>query len=277
MADYGCAATSTNTIYTVLQSATDSVGDTTSMALPTVTGNAVTGYNDMTGTGGSSSPTNDTYSTGTSTRKKVAVGLIIGIVIAALAILFFIGMGVFCLLKRKKKQRQLAANAQAVAAAQANRPQSMFPQSQQQQPPMQMQPQQGGFIPQPNAQQGGFVPPMSPQSPQPTINGYFPPPGQQEQKYNGHTSVTEYAVTPISSPSSPVPAYAQPYGTPNALPMSSQPTAHAHYHNPNDGSPGVSPPAQFQRPVVGAHEVDAVSVPHVPQGSGPVYEMGQGR
>ncbi|KAH7390682.1 hypothetical protein BKA66DRAFT_568618 [Pyrenochaeta sp. MPI-SDFR-AT-0127] len=294
LADFGCASTSSNTIYTVLQRATDNVGDTTSMSLPTVSGNAVTGYKETT-TGGNTQPTNgytggSGSTTGTSRRtKKIAIGLIVGIVIVILFVIFAIIVGVIFFLKKKKKQQQLAANAQVVAAAQANRPQSMFPP---QQAPMQMQqPMQGGFVPPPNPQQGGFVPPMSPQSPQPTLNGYFPPPGQNEQKYDPHVSVHEYGASPISNPPTPAPAYSQPHGKPVAPPMPANPNVQAYYHTPADGAHevdaiGVSRPppqgyvppvAPYQNPVVGAHEVDASSMPHAPQQSGPVYEMGHGK
>ncbi|CAO2654297.1 Nn.00g110300.m01.CDS01 [Neocucurbitaria sp. VM-36] len=295
IADYGCAATSSQTIYTVLQSGTDGLGDTTSMALPTVSGNAVTGFEDTTASaaptyvpsgGGGGSSSSSTHRTG-----KIAIGLIIGVVIAILFVLFLIIIGVIVIIKRKKKQAQLTANAQAVATAQANA-QSAYPKPQQQQPQMHMQqPMQGGFVPPPNPQQGGFAAPMPPQSPQPTSNGYFPPPGQSEQKYNPHTSVYEYAVTPISNPPTPAPAYSQPFGSPVVPPMPTPMSVQAHYHTPADGahevdSNGVSrppppqvasPSGQYPRPVVGAHEVDASSAPRPPQQSGPVYEMGQGR
>lgn len=285
------------------------------MTLPTLSGNAVTFQllNDGTNTdtGSNTSPTdvtNSGFNNGTTnpTVKKVAIGLIVGVVVAALAVVFFLIMGICCCIKRKKKQRQLAANAQAVAAAQANRPQSQFPppqQQQPQQPQMQMQmqsPPPAGFMPGPGPQQGGFVPPMPPASPQ--HNGYFAPPPPQDQKYNGHTSVTEYAVTPISAPSTPAPQYAQPYGHPNAPPMPQQ-DVRAHYYNPADNngqlspmpqSPQpVSPPAQYIKPHDGAFEVDAVSVSTPPPAagqpvqstqstapplpSGAVYEMGTGK
>lgn len=299
IADYGCASTSSNTIYTVLQRGTDSVGDTTKMTLPTVSGDAVTGY----ATGTDSDPQQTTvYSGGGSgsggsssgnsrrTKKKIAIGLIVGIVIVALFVIFVVIIGVVFFLKKKKKQQQVSANAQVVAAAQATRPQSMFPPPQG--PPMQMQqPVQGGFIPPPNQQHGGFVPPMSPQSPQPTLNGYFPPPGHHEQKYDPHMSVHEYAATPISNPPTPAPAYSQPLGGSAAPPMPQKPNVQAYYSAPADGAHevdaiGVSRPppqgyvppvAPYQSPVAGAHEVDASSAPHAPQQSGPVYEMGQGR
>lgn len=303
IADYGCAATSTNTVYTVLQRATDQSGDSTSMTLPTMSGNAVTGFNEATDTAipttyatsggygddsssGSSGGSSST-STHARTKKKLAIGAIIGIVVVVLFVIFFVIMGVFFCLKKKKKQRQLAENAQAVAAAQATRPQSMFPQ-QQHQPPMQMPMQQGAP---PMQQQGGFVAPMPPQSPQPTINGYFAPPGQSEQKFNAHTSVHEYAATPVSNPTTPAPAYSQPYGNPGGAPMPGQSTMQPYHHTTAAGafeadSRGVSPPApqqavspisQYQGATGGAHEVDAISVPQGGPGARPVYEMGQGR
>jgi cbb3-type cytochrome oxidase subunit 3 len=142
IADYGCDTTSTNTVFTVRQTARDGSGGTTSTRLPTVAAAALT---IPTGT------SNDT--TTRKTVKKIAIGTIIGIVVAALFIIFFIIIGVVMFMKKKKKQQQLAANAQIVANAQANRPQSQY------QPP-----------PPPQMQQGP-PPPMPTQSPQPTING----------------------------------------------------------------------------------------------------------
>lgn len=278
VADFACDSTSRNTVYTVRQTATDGVGDTTSTRLPTVAAGAVT-----LPTGSSSS------STSRKTAKKLAVGVIVGIVIAVLFLLFFVIIGIVMFLKKKKKSKQLANNAQIVATAQANRPQSQF------------QPQP----PQPQMYQGQ-QPPMPTQSPQPPVNGYFPPPNQQEQKY-GHTSVHEYAMTPISNPSTPAPAYAQPHMAPNAPPMPQQHTGN--YQPPNNGaheapspvqymgqyqpptngahevaSPQLaqqqqfiaSPAQQYSSPNVGAHEMGASSVPHAPGNATgrPVYEMG---
>jgi hypothetical protein len=174
-------------------------------------------------------------------------------------------------IKKKKKNQQIANNAQIVANAQANRPHSQY---QPPPPPLQMQ------------QPGGFAPPMPTQSPQPT-NGYFSPPAQQEQKY-GHTSVHEYALTPVSNPPTPAPAYNQPYGSPVVPPMPQQqyqPPANGAFEAPANVGVSrpppqavVSPIQQHSSPVVGAHEVDANSVPQTPgQKPGPVYEMGQGK
>ncbi|KAF1916214.1 hypothetical protein BDU57DRAFT_573993 [Ampelomyces quisqualis] len=132
------------------------------------------------------------------TGSNTAVGVIIGIAIVVLFLLFFVTIGIVMLLKRKKKQKQIARNTQIIANAQANRPQSRF----------QLSPQM------PQGQQA----PMPTQSPQPIANRYFPAPNHQEQKY-GHTSIHEYTPTPISNPSTPAPAYAQPYKAQNAPPM----------------------------------------------------------
>lgn len=260
--DFACDSTS-GTISSILQTASDSF-ETTSISLSTVAAGAVAVY-DGSGSSGSGS---GSYTSGSSrrTKKKLAIGTIIGIVIAVLFLLFFIAIGVFMFIKKKKKQQQLAANAQIVAA---NRPQSQF---QPAPPPQQMQ------------QQGG-PPPMPIQSPQTTGNGYFSPP--QEQKYNAHTSVSEYAMTPISNPSTPAPQYSQPYGAPqNAPPMPQQQIAQYMYPTNNAhevaGSPhphqqpSVSPVQQHvsPAPAPAAHEVDAMSVPQAPKTGGPVYEIG---
>jgi preprotein translocase subunit SecG len=302
VSDFYCDSTSAIGAFTIRQTATNYLGSTTSTSLPTVAAGAL---NDPTGSSGSSGGSGNSGNSNTTTyrrAKKLAVGAIVGIVIAVLAIFFFIAIGIVMCLKKKKKQKQIAANAQIVANVQANRPQSEFqpappPQQQQQ---MQMQPQM--------QQQG----PMPTQSPQSTQNGYFSPPNQQDQKYNGHTSVQEYG-TPVSTSSTPAPAYVQPYMAPNAPPMPQQHSGQ--YQAPANGAHEISSPVQqqhtgqyqtpmngahevpspigvsqqhsqqetstaqyFSRTPAGAHEVDAGSVPHAPgKTSGPVYEMGQGK
>jgi cbb3-type cytochrome oxidase subunit 3 len=215
IADYGCDDTSTNTIYTIRQTAKDTAGGTTSTRLPTAAAGAVN-----IPTGSSSNTTNHKVA------KKLAIGAIIGIVVAVLAIFFFVAVGVFMFMKKKKKQKQIAANAQIVADMQANGPQASY-----QQPP-------------PPPQQMQHPTPMQNQSSQPTGNGYFAPPNQQpgEQKFNPHNSVHEYAMTPISNPTTPAPMYAQPYGSP-APPMPQQYTA------------------QYQAPANGAHEIPSPMTP----------------
>ncbi|KAF2031093.1 hypothetical protein EK21DRAFT_100025 [Setomelanomma holmii] len=272
VADYGCDSTSHFGVLTVRKSATDTVGDTTSTSLPTIAVGGVIistpGSSSGGGSGsGSGSGTGNSTTTSRKTAKKLAIGTIIGIVIAVLFLLFFVIIAVFMSIKKKKKNQQIANNAQIVANAQANRPQSQY---QPPQPPPQQMQQPGGT---------GFVPPMPPQSPQPTVNGFFSPPAQQEQKY-GHTSVHEYAATPISNPPTPAPAYNQPYGSPVVSPLMPQqqyqpPTngafeAPAHVGVSRAPQPVVSLVQQHSSPVVAAHEVEGNK-------PGPVYEMGQGK
>jgi hypothetical protein len=250
--DYACTDVSSDTVYTVLQRGTDAFGDTTSIEIPTLSGNAVTGYE--TSEGG-----NNDHKTG----KKIAIGLIVGVVIAALFILFCVVVGVCCVLKKKKKQRQLAANAQAVAAAQANRPQSQYPPP----PPPQMQVQQPQMQMQQPQMQMQQPPTMQPQQTHQSPTGYFSPPthfqppSPLEQKTNSHTSVHEYAPPSISSPPTPAPAYVQPqYSNVPAMPSSTAPAINQHHNSET-----------------GAHEVDAISVPRPSPHGGPVYEIGKGR
>ncbi len=277
IADYGCAPSAVGSVYTVRQRATDDFSATTTITLSTLSGKAVTGFDAS--TAGGSQPTNDPYyDTPTHTAKKIAVGLIVVIVAVILVVIFVIVIGVIFCLKKKKKQQQIAANAQAVAAAQANRPQSVYPT---QQPPMQQ-----------TQQPGGFVPPMPSQTPQPSNNGYFAPPGQNEQKPTGLTSAYEYPQTPISNPSTPAPAYSQPYGPPSGPPpvpsMPGQQNTQPYYSPPAGGvhevgggdvsrpSPqqGASPIIQPQAQNFGPAEVHATSAP---SNNGPVFEMGSGR
>ncbi|KAF2796575.1 hypothetical protein K505DRAFT_415632 [Melanomma pulvis-pyrius CBS 109.77] len=271
VADYGCASDSFSTIQTVLQSASDTANSlTTSMSLPTLSGNAVTGIDGSStdtdtdtafatettdgGIFGTATETDSFFAVPTiapvsgggskkkATAKKVSISLIIGIVVGVLFLLFIIAALVIFLCVKKKKQRQLAANQQAIAAAQASRPQSQYPQ--------QMQQQQ--------------QPPMPHQTPQPQYDGYFKPAGQQPppqspytnpsepHKFNPQTQVHEY---PVSNPPTPAPPYVQPY----------------YAAGPN------APPMPMREPTPGTHEVDAISVPQAPGQQGPVYEMGQGR
>lgn len=233
--DYGCAANSDSSISTVFQTAVDDFGGTTSMSLPTVAASAI----------------DTTSSTTRKTTKKLAIGVIIGIVVAALFLLFCVAIGVLFCVKKKRKQRQITANTQAMAAVQATRPQSQYPppqqtyqHSQQQQPaPMQTQMQQPSL----------YHPPSDPQSPVSTTTPYFAH-ATHEEKPNAHTSVHEYAVTPISSPSTPAPVYVQ----------------------PRPVHPPVPVVSQYQAPAQ-AYEVDAVSAPRVPSQGVPVHEMGSGK
>jgi hypothetical protein len=312
VSDFGCDSTSIFGALTIRQTASGGLGSTkvASTSLSTLTAGldaAVTTDNSYTYTGGSGGTSggtttynSDTYTTG---KKKLAIGAIIGIVIAVLAIGFFVIIGIVMCLKKKKKQKQIDANAQIIANNQGNRPQSEF----MAQPQMQPQMQQGPT-----------------QSSQPALNSYFAPPGQQEQKYNGHTSVQEYP----SPTTTPAPAYVQPYMA-NAPPMPqngqyqppangahevpSPPVPQGQYappangthevpspisqqqyqppvngahevHSPNIAQPynqAVSPSPvqqQYTGPTAGAHEVDAGSAPRAPGNTnGPVYEMGQGK
>jgi hypothetical protein len=247
VSDFGCDSTSQFGALTIRQTATGgrSGTGTASTSLPTVSAGALdavtTGGSDSYtgGSGGTTTGSSDTY---TRRTKKLAIGVIVGIVIAVLAVLFFVIIGIVMCLKKKKKQKQIAANAQIMASNQANRPQSEF----QPLPPQQQQQMQ------PQMQQG---PPQPTQSPQPTLNGYFSPPGQQEQKYNGHTAVHEYS-TPVSNPTTPAPAYVQPYMA-NAPPMPQS----GQYQPPANGAHEVPSPVpqqhsgQYQPPMNGAHEV----------------------
>ncbi|KAH3962700.1 hypothetical protein HBI73_159580 [Parastagonospora nodorum] len=232
--DFGCDSASTGSIITVRQTAQDGFSGSTSTRLPTVTAGAVT---ETTGTSGSG--TSGSYTTPSSrTSKKLAIGAIIGIVLAVLGLAFLAIVGVCICMKRKKKQKQIAANAQLMANVQASRPESQFqPQMQMQQGPPQV---------------------MPPQSPPPPMNGYFPPPNPQEQKYTGHTSVQEYKVSPVASnATTPAPAYVQPYMASNAPPMPHQ----GQYQPPANGAHEVASPVegqyggQYQAPLNGAHEV----------------------
>jgi hypothetical protein len=234
---YGCDADSDSIISSVLQHATDDVGGTTSMALPTVAANTViTDSND-----------DSTYRK----TKKIAIGLIVGIVVVALFVIFCIAIGILFFLKKKKRQRQIAASAQAMAAVHATRPESQFP------PPQQIH--QYSQQQQHHAQTQSYQPSLF----QPSIDhqahtpSYFPS-GAHEEKLSVQATVHEYATAtvspPISSPSTPAPVYAQPHGVSPPMPVINQ------YHTHVD-----------------AQEVDAISIPHAPNQTGSVHEIGAGK
>ena len=209
--DYGCASTSDSFFQTVLQSATDTFfSSESSISLTTLSGSAVTGWDEEDGGGGSTYPTSNP-SNGSSSRKKkkgvkLGLGAIIGIVVVGLFILFVIVAGIiFCMMK-KKKARQLAANQQIMETQQQTRPQSQYafappnPQLQQQVPPPPM--------------------PTVPPTPQPGLaNDYFGKGGagspQVVQVADPHkvpmTPAQEYMQSPISNPPTPAPAYVAPY------------------------------------------------------------------
>ncbi|KAF2703187.1 hypothetical protein K504DRAFT_463812 [Pleomassaria siparia CBS 279.74] len=270
VADYGCATDSNGLVQTVLQSASDTINSlTTSMRLPTLTGNAVTGIASSSNTdapteteasptettdGGLfgtsietdafvSHPTIDPVSGGDSktktTKEKISITVIIGSVVGVLFLLFIITALVIFLCVKRKKERRLAANQQVIAAAQGFRPQSQYPPQMQQQQPL-----------------------MPTQTAQPQYDGYFNPAVQHSlpqspytapsdpQKHTHQTQVQEYT---ISNPPTPDPPYVQPYYA------------------------GSAPPIPTREPELGAHEVDAISVAHAQGQRGPVYEIGQGK
>jgi hypothetical protein len=222
------------------------------MTLPTVAANTL--------------PTDISYNNNTARKKakKLAVGVIVGIVIVGLFVLFCVAIGILFCVKKRRKQRQIAASTAAMAAVQATRPQSQYPPHQQQQqqqqqyqypssqsqqqPPMQTQMQQPSL----------FHPSIDPQSPVSTTSYFSNAAQTHEEKPNAYTSVHEYASTPASpptsNPSTPAPTYSQPHGVPPPMPVVSQ------YQAPTE-----------------AHEVDAVSVPHAPNQTGPVHEIGHGK
>ncbi|KAJ4992542.1 hypothetical protein SVAN01_01925 [Stagonosporopsis vannaccii] len=238
---YGCVDYSDTSIATVLQHATDDFGATTTMTLATATANPAI--------------TDSANSKVRNTAKKLAIGVIVGIVVVALFIVCCIAFGILFCVKRRRKQREIAASTQAMAAVHATRPPSQFPP-----PPVQqvyqyptLQPQQA---PQMHMQQPSlFSPSVGPQSPVMNAPSYIPQ-GPQEEKPGAYTSVQEYPVSPpVSSPSTPAPVYAQP----QAVPPSPMPVV-----------------SQYQVESQ-AHEVDAVSMPHVPGQEGPVHEIGNGK
>ncbi|KAF2108317.1 hypothetical protein BDV96DRAFT_587584 [Lophiotrema nucula] len=279
--DYGCGTDAFDTIQTIYPTGIDG-SSTSSLTLETISDDAIvfsdassefsdlssdfTGFASATDTGIFSDFTTDTLETATDSdpqqtqlptvggagktktkkgKKKVSIGLIIGVVIGVLVLLGVIAAVLIILCVKQKKKKQLAANQVAIANAQAMRPQSSV------NPAAQPQMQQ--------------APPPVPQQHNPGAEGYF---NQQQaygndQKINPQTQVHEHGVqTPISNPTTPAPPYAQPYyaTSPVVPPM-----------------PTPSPaPYPAREPTPGTHEVDAISVAHPPnsQPGQVVHEIG---
>lgn len=299
IADYGCDSTSADTIYTVRQTGTDGFGSASSTHLSTVAAAGITTATDI-----SHTPSRNTR------NKKIATGTIIGIVIAILAIAFFIIIGICMCLKKKKKQKQIAANTQIVANAQANRPQSQFqpvpPPQMQQAPPPPMptqspQPTMSGYFPPPMNQQEhkynghtsvheysnastpvpAYVQPyMAPNAPpmpqhhsgqyQPPMNGAHDIPSPIPQQHTGQYQLPINGAHEVPSPVSQQHSgqYQGPINGAHEVP--SPDMAPSAQLQPQ----ATAPTQQFPSPAGGAHEVDAISSPHAPGKTGPVYEMG---
>ena len=266
VADYACGTINSG-VLTVLQTAEDEVSYYWK-TLSTLSGNAVTGWGDSSSVVKVTTESSDIISDPSSAdgsdatdsptprpqeKKSTPVGAIVGGVVGGLAALFLIGAAIifFCVKQRKKKQ--LANNQNIIAAQQTHQPppQSEF------KPPMQQQ----------------YAPPAGVHSPPPQ-NGYFAAPAQ-DQKIGYQVQEQSLQSPVISSPSSPAPAYVQPYygGSPNAPPI------------PHEEAAQYPPPAREATP--GTYEVDAISS-HLtspasqetharPVQPSNVYEMGGGR
>jgi hypothetical protein len=257
--DYGCGTEAFSTFETLQQDVTDSSNFiTTSLSLPYVGQNIVTGYESTataaagsrtTRTSKASTTSSDTAqsakSTSTNSKKtKVPVGLIAGVAGGVFILILAIsGLVIFLCLRRKHK-RTAAANATALAAASASRPQSQY------YPPNNGQPmQQNNMLPLPMPQQSqeGY--------------SYFGQPNQPyspDMKFGAQTQV--YGSSPISAPQTPAPAYQTPA-----------------YQAPGVG--GYAPvltASQGPPPRPRAVEVDATCRPHLATG-GPIHEIGVGR
>lgn len=265
VADYACA-TINSPILTVLQTAED---DTSVYwkTLATLSGNDVTGWDEQassdfsdtlsdftpaaTNTDASepttsvSSTSNGNTQTSRPAKKSTPIGVIVGAVVGGLVVLFLIGAALIFFCVKRRKSKALANNQSIIAAQQANRPESEF------KPPVQQQ----------------YAPPVGVQSPPPQ-NGYF---AGQDQKINYQHQVQDQGpVSPVlSNPSTPAPAYVQPYyAAPNAPPA------------PPEGA--VQYPAR--EPTPGTYEVDTITsnqTPQAPQArpvqQSNVFEMGSGK
>ncbi|KAF2807820.1 uncharacterized protein BDZ99DRAFT_572715 [Mytilinidion resinicola] len=264
--DYGCGTESLSIFETIQQDVTDAANFiTTSLSLPYVGANIVTGYQSTataaaitttktakaSRTSLDATDTTNLFSTATaapstsSTTTKVPIGLIAGVAGGAFFLLLAIASLIIFFCLRRKQKRAAASNAAALAAATASRPQSQYY-------PNNTRPQS---LYQPMQQTPNLPPPM-PAAPE----GYSYL-GQPNQPYNPESKFATQTVSPVSAPQTPAPAYAAPVGfqTPGAGGYAPLPAA----------SPGALP-----RGVV---EVDATSRPHLAQGGGPIYEIGGGK
>lgn len=235
VADYACA-TFNSGVLTVLQTAEDDIS-VYWKTLSTLSGNAVTGFDETVSssverdaTSDSSGLFQDVTTTDTfgseatdeasipkpkTTKKSTPVGVIVGAVIGGLVVLLLIGAAIIFFCVRQRKKKQLAKNQNMMAAQQANQaPQSEC------KPPVQQQ-----YAPSPAVIQS------------PPHNGYF---AANDQKHNYQPQVQEQVLQSpvISHPSTPAPAYVQPYyaGAAHAPPM---PTEGATQYPAHQVTPGM--------------------------------------
>ncbi|KAL5407640.1 hypothetical protein PMIN06_007467 [Paraphaeosphaeria minitans] len=214
VADYGCADYNSGVV-TVEQSSTDFVDESSYwITLPTLSGDAVTGWdgeastvesplfstsedlsssdpdatNTPSGNGNGSTPEPQTP------KKKTSVGLIAGAAVGGLVVLFLIGAAIIFVCVKRRKAKQLANNQTIIAAQQSYQQPPHQPQTHQEYKPSLPVPAQA-------------PPPLAQQQ-----QGYFPP---QEQKvnYQTHVTVQEQGLQSpvISNPPTPAPPYVQPY------------------------------------------------------------------
>ena len=234
VADYACA-TFNSGILTVLQTAEDDISRYWK-TLSTLSGDAVTGFDEAASSSVESDATSDVFLERTTTnpdgsdmteepsspvpkatkKKSTPVGVIAGAVVGGLVVLFLIGAAMifFCVKQRKKKQ--LANNQNIMAAQQASQP----PPQSEYKPPVQQQ-----YAPPPVATQ------TLPQ------NGYY---ATNDQKHNYQAQVQEQVLQSpvISHPPTPAPAYVQPYyaGTSNAPPIPTEGAVQYAGHEPTPGT-----------------------------------------
>jgi hypothetical protein len=257
VADYGCADYNSGVV-TVSQESTDFVAASSYwITLPTLSGNAVTGWDgevssvetsvysipkssdpDATDTpsnsgGSSGSSSGNSPKPKTPKKKKTSIGVIVGAAVGGLVVLFLLGAAIiFCCVKRRKA-KQLANN-QTIIAAQQAQSQGPPPQSQtypEYKPPIQSSsPMQSP----PPPQQAGFFAPQT----QDQKVSYQPQATVQEQGLHSPT---------VSNSPTPAPPYVQPY-----------------YATPNAGVPPMPE---------GRHEVDGITAVQQPG----MFEMGSNK
>lgn len=199
--DYACRSFSSSFFQTIEQSATDTFfSSSTSVSLTILSGSAVTGWDETDGGASATSTYRSSYptsfsssSSGRKKKFKPGLGLIIGLVIVGLLVIFVVVAGSIFFCMKKKKARQLAANQQLINGAQANR-QSQY------NVPVNMQPMQQAPPPMP----------MPPPSQHGTTQDYYgsgvkTPSTPHVQEVNPKTQ------SMISNPHTPAPAYVQPY------------------------------------------------------------------
>jgi hypothetical protein len=141
--------------------------------------------------------------------------------------------------------------------------------------------QEQKYNPQPNVQEHAMTPLSNPATPAPQYSQLYGTPvpqQQQQQQYQYVANGAHEVAAPVPQQQqavSPVQQQQQQYQYPmNGAHEVGAPVPQQASVSPLPQQQSMSPVQQSRAPEAGAHEVDAMSVPHAPGKTGPVYEIG---